>query len=150
VNCISITCTRGQNLIDNCIEIEDAIEILHSEFKAKRDATHAEIHTKWRNLTLANCKNVKEYVIEFKEIYSDLKAQNYTIDRIDLLSKFIDGLGPAFDGWQESFYLTHSLTDETLSLPKVQGLAYMQEQLMLRSRPTAFQARTNQAPYRQQ
>jgi hypothetical protein len=61
VNCISISCgTRGQNLIDNCIEIEDAIEILHSEFKPKKDATHAEIHTKWRNLTLANCKNVEE------------------------------------------------------------------------------------------
>ncbi len=151
VNCISITCgTRGQNLIEDCIEIEDAIEILHAEFKPKGDATHAEIHTKWRNLTLANCKNVEEYVIEFEEIYSDLKAQNHTIDRIDLLSKFIDGLGPAFDGWQESFYLTHSLTDETLTLSKVQGLAHMQEQLMHRSRPTAFQAHTNQASYRQQ
>lgn len=151
VNCISITCgTRGQNLIEDCIEIEDAMEILHAEFKPKGDATHAEIHTKWRNLTLANCKNVEEYVIEFEEIYSDLKSQNHTIDRMDLLSKFIDGLGPAFDGWQESFYLTHSLTDETLTLSKVQGLAHMQEQLMLRSRPAAFQAHTKQAPYRQQ
>jgi len=50
------------------------MEILHTEFKLKGDATHAKIHTKWRNLTLINCKNVKEYVIEFKEIYLDLKA----------------------------------------------------------------------------
>jgi hypothetical protein len=151
VNCISITCgTRGQNLIEKCTEIKDTMDILHTEFKPRGDATHAEIHTKWQNLSLANCKNVEEYVIEFEEIYSDLKAQNHTLDRIDLLSKFIDGLGPAFDSWQESFYLIHSLTDETLSLSKVQGLAHMQEQLMLRSRPTAFQAYTGQAPYRQQ
>ena len=100
MNCISITCsTRGQNLIEDCIEIEDAIEILHTEFKPKGDATYAKIHTKWRNLTLANCKNVEEYVIGFEEIYLDLKAQNHTVDRMDLLSKFVDGLGPAFDGW---------------------------------------------------
>jgi len=75
VNCISITCgTRGQNLIEDCIEIEDAIEILHAEFKPKRDAIYAKICAKWRNLTLANCKNVKEYVIKFKEIYLDLKT----------------------------------------------------------------------------
>jgi hypothetical protein len=126
------------------------MEILHAEFKPKGDATHAETHSKWRNLTLANCKNVEEYILEFEEIYSDLKAQNRTIDRLDLLSKFIDGLGPAFDGWQESFYLTHSITDETLTLSKVQGLAHMQEQLMLRNRPTAFQAHTKQASYHQQ
>ncbi|KAH6676009.1 hypothetical protein B0J14DRAFT_692305 [Halenospora varia] len=100
VNCISMTCgTRGQNLIEDCTEIKDVIEILHTEFKPKGDATHTEIHTKWQNLTLANCKNIKEYVIEFEE--------------------FIDGLGLAFDGWQESFYLIHSLTDKTLTLLKV-------------------------------
>ena len=38
---------------------------------------------------------------------------------MDLLSKFINGLSPAFNGWQELFYLIYSLTNKTLTLLKV-------------------------------
>jgi hypothetical protein len=140
VNCISMTCgQRGQDLIEDCTEVDDAIAKLDAEYKPKGDATYAEVNSRWTALCLAACENVDSYVNKFDEIYSELKPHN-ELSRLNLIQKFIDGLGPAFDSWQESFSLVYNLTDESVTLGTVQARVRTQEQLMLKNRPTAFHA----------
>ena len=140
VNCIGMTCgLRGEDLIEDCTEVATALALLDEEFKPEGDATYAEINTRWSALCLAACKNVDEYVNEFDEIYSELKVHN-TLTRLNQIQKFLDGLGPAFDSWLETFSVMFNITDATVTLSAVQKRVQVQEQHLLKHRPTAFTA----------
>ncbi|KAF8855309.1 hypothetical protein BDZ45DRAFT_506358 [Acephala macrosclerotiorum] len=55
--------------------------------------------------------------------------------------KFIDGLGEAYNSWQQSFNLNHDVTNNGTTLPQVQQLAKVEEQRLARiSRNVALTA----------
>jgi hypothetical protein len=145
VNNIKSVCEdRGKNLIKHILTVEVAINLLEEEFKPKGDASFQEIYIKWSNLTLMGCKNVDDYVDQFDDIYTELrtlKSANYCLPRIELVMKFIDGLGPAFSTWNQSFNISHSIADENgISLSEVQGLVRVEEQRLNRENITAMAA----------
>jgi hypothetical protein len=145
VNNIKSVCEdRGKNCIEHILTVEAAIDVLEEEFKPKGDASFQEIHIKWSNLTLMGCKDVDDYVDQFDDIYTELrslKSANYSLPRIELVMKFIHGLGPAFSTWNQSFNISHSIVDENgISLSEVQGLVRVEEQRLNRENITAMAA----------
>jgi hypothetical protein len=130
---------RAKAFIKDVDFVNDALIALEKEFKPKGDASLQEVYTKWSNCCLATCKGVDEYVDQFEDLYTELQSLEYELPRIELIFKFLDGLGPAFATWRQTFNMTHSVaTDTDLSISTVQSLARVQEQQMNRESTIAM------------
>ena len=142
VNSIKSVCEdRGKNFLQRIILVQDALDKLEEEFKPKGDASFQEVYTKWVGLNLTGCKDVDDYVEDFEDLYSRLLALDptYSLPRIDLVMKFVNGLGPSYGSWLQSFNLTHSLTGMNgTTLSEVQGLARVEEQRLAREGAVAM------------
>jgi hypothetical protein len=142
VNSIKSVCEdRGKNFLQGLVLIQDALDKLEEEFKPKGDASFQEVYTKWVGLNLTGCKDVDDYVEDFEDLYSRLLALDptYSLPRVDLVMKFVNGLGAVYGSWLQSFNLTHSLTGTSgTTLSEVEGLARTEEQRLAREGAVAM------------
>ncbi|MGD0511548.1 MAG: hypothetical protein ABSA33_06975, partial [Candidatus Micrarchaeaceae archaeon] len=146
VNSIKSVCEdRGKNFLQGIVLVQDALNKLEMEFKPKGDASFQEVYTKWVGLNLTGCKDVDDYVEDFDDLYFRLLALDsaYSLPRVDLVMKFVNGLGPAYGSWLQSFNLTHSLTGTNgTTVSEVQGLARVEEQRLAREGAVAMMSAT--------
>jgi hypothetical protein len=146
VNSIKSVCEdRGKNFLQGIVLVQDALNKLEKEFKPKGDASFQEVYTKWVGLNLTGCKDVDDYVEDFDDLYFRLLALDsaYSLPRVDLVMKFVNGLGPAYGSWLQSFNLTHSLTGTNgTTVSEVQGLARVEEQRLAREGAVAMMSAT--------
>jgi len=146
VNSIKSVCEdRGKNFLQGIVLIQDALNKLEKEFKPKGDASFQEVYTKWVGLNLTSCKDIDHYVEDFDDLYFRLLAldSTYSLPRVDLVMKFVNGLGPAYGSWLQSFNLTHTLTGANgTTVSEVQGLVRVEEQRLAREGAVAMMSTT--------
>ena len=137
VNSICSVCeNRASNFLEGIIFlVTPAIAKLEAEFKPSGDATFSEVHAKWLNLSLYLFKSVDDFVEEFEDTYARLRELDptYQLPRVELIAKFIAGLGQPYESWNQTFEMTHNVSTENISLSTVQGLARKEEQRINRS-----------------
>jgi hypothetical protein len=153
-NLKSICEERGKTLLKDIKLINDAIEKLEDEFKPKGDADFTEVYNDWQLICLASYKDVDDYVEKFNDLYGQLQELDFTLPKIELVMKFIHGLGQPFSSWHQSLSVQYDITATNgLSLTEVQGKARVEEKRMNREDTQtallAKQARQNQHSHQQ-
>lgn len=130
VNSMASTCaTKGANLIEGkAATCAEALRVLEANFKLDDDSTFSGAYNKWTPLCLASCVDVDDYVEEFEDIYSDLQDLNpdYSLPDVEIVLKFINGLGSGFTQWRQSFDMNYNVSTTTLTI--AQALARKEEQ----------------------
>jgi hypothetical protein len=153
-NLKSICEERGKTLLKDIKLIDDAIKKLEDEFKPKGDADFTEVYNDWQLICLASYKDVDDYVEKFNDLYGQLQELDFTLPRIELVMKFIHGLGQLFSSWHQSLSVQYDITaTNVLSLTEVQGKARVEERRMNREDTQtallAKQVRQNQHSHQQ-
>lgn len=74
------------------------------------------------------------YVVEFDDTYAKLTEldREYTFLIIELIAQFVEGLGPAYNAWNQTFKITHNTSIGTTELAVVRDLARKEEQTLLK------------------
>lgn len=147
VNSIKSVCgPRAKRLIEECAVVDKAFEALEKEFKPSGDATLSMVYNKWADVCLAQCKDVPDFICKFNDIYDELEQLGFTENRYALVLKFLDGLGPAFGSFRMSFNMQYDVTQEAVTIAKVQGLARNEESRLARDSATALAAARTAQP----
>jgi hypothetical protein len=93
-----------------------------------------DIYNRWENVHLGACKDVNDYCTQFDQIRTELTDVDpeCTLPRPILIKKFIQGLGPAFNNWEMSFYQQHNVIGDSenpgVTLLETQSSARVEEQ----------------------
>jgi hypothetical protein len=91
VNCIKLSLTSATHHIEDEIEIAPALALLEKWYKP----SFILLYLTWSRVCLADCKDLEDYVNTFDRLYHELQdpEYEYSLPRIELLLKFVNGLG---------------------------------------------------------
>jgi hypothetical protein len=131
---------------------------LKPTFEIQSEAKFNETFNKYEEINLQDCKSVADYNTQFQKAYTRLiKFPGVTICRTLLVRRYLNGLGPAFDGWLSTFNQTHTLLQEGIvgvgegliegvSLQIAMAAASVEEQKMNHSSSVAMAAKRSGRP----
>lgn len=146
--CAAIRNRCGYNaytIAEDMITVFDMFKALMKDFKPSGPGTFALLCQRFQELTIADCKDVSDYVEQFRKTQNELRQLEKTLvfPAPFLVQKFLHGLGPAYAIFRTTFNQTRNILPE-IDKPAVTfdvtARAAIVEERSMRSDETASQA----------
>lgn len=85
------------------------LEKLETEFKPTGEALFHDLDSRYSGINLAEYQSIEDYIIAFDTVIVELKeiGDDRTLNAPSCIKHFIQGLGPAFGSWEQSFNQQH-------------------------------------------
>ena len=115
--CAAMRTRCGYNawtLIEDCITVPTALATLEDEFKPRGPGTFAILCQRFEEISLAQCKDVTDYVEQFRMVLNELRTldKSLVFPGSFLVQKFLHGLGPSYNIFRTTFNQTRNILPE--------------------------------------
>ena len=105
---------NAYTLVESHTTVFQMFQTLEEEFRPSGSGTFALLCQRFQEVTLASCKDVSEYVQEFRKIQNELRAldKSLVFPAPFLVHKFLHELGPAYNIFRTTFNQTRNILPE--------------------------------------
>lgn len=146
--CAAIRNRCGYNaytIVEDITTVFDMFGALEKDFKPSGPGTFALLCQRFQELTINDCKDVSDYVEQFRKTQNELRQleKSLVFPAPFLVQKFLHGLGPAYAIFRTTFNQTRNIlpeTDKPAVTFDVTARAAIVEERSMRSDETASQA----------
>jgi hypothetical protein len=133
------------------IHIEDEVEITPAlaKLEKRHKPSFTCLYLTWSHVCLAECKDLNDYIDTFDGLYHELQdpEYEYSLPRIELLLKFVNGLGPEpeWESCRKDLFAKHDFYEVGgMSLEHVKECVRMRKTLMENSKRRELENIKNQ------